>query len=66
MKVLARVLKSFDKPGLEISEIQRLQAVVATIRSYETMLANFMHYGEIKKRIVELEAKYTRHAREKA
>jgi hypothetical protein len=66
LKVLARVLKSFDKPGLEMSEIQRLQAVVATIRSYETMLAIFMHYREIEKRVVELEAKYARPAREKA
>ena len=66
LKVLARVLKSFDKPGLEMSEIQRLQAMVATIRSYETMLANFMRYREIEKRVVELEAKYARLAREKA
>jgi len=40
--------------------------MVATIRSYETMLANFMHYREIEKRVVELEAKYARLAREKA
>jgi len=66
LKVLARVLKSFDKPGLEMSEIQRLQPVVSTIRSYETMFANFMHYREIEKRVVELEAKYARLAREKA
>jgi hypothetical protein len=60
------VLKSFDKPGLEMSEIQRLQAMVAAIRSSETMLANFMHYREIEKRVVELEANYARPAREKA
>jgi len=66
LKVLARVLKAFDEPGLEMSEIQRLQAMVSTIRTYEGMLANYMRYREIEKRLVGLEAKYARLVREKA
>jgi len=66
LKVLARVLKAFDEPGLEMSEVQRLQAMVSTIRTYEGMLANYMHYREIEKRLVGLEAKYARLVREKA
>jgi len=66
LRVLARVLKAFDQPGLEMSEIQRLQAMVSTIRTYEGMLANYMRYREIEKRLVGLEAKYARLVREKA
>ncbi|MBE0519630.1 hypothetical protein IBX35_01115 [Candidatus Bathyarchaeota archaeon] len=66
LKVLARVLKAFDQPGLEMSEVQRLQAMVSTIRTYEGMLANYMRYREIEKRLVGLEAKYARLVREKA
>jgi len=66
LKVLARVLRAFDEPGLETSEIQRLQAMVSTIRTYEGMLANYMRYREIEKRLVGLEAKYARLVREKA
>ena len=66
LKVLARVLKAFDEPGLEMSEVQRLQAMVSTIRTYEGMLANYMRYREIEKRLVGLEAKYARLVREKA
>ena len=65
LKVLARVLKAFDEPGLEMSEVQRLQAMVSTIRTYEGMLANYMRYREIEKRLVGLEAKYARLVREK-
>jgi sulfite reductase beta subunit-like hemoprotein len=60
LKVLARVLKALDQPGLEMSEIQRLQAMVATIRTYEGMLADYVHYREIEKKLVEMEAKYAR------
>jgi len=66
LKVLARVLKVLDQPGLETSEVQRLQAMVSTIRTYESMLASYMRYREIEKRLVELEAKYVRLAGEKA
>ena len=40
LKVLARVLKVLDQPGLGTSEVQRLQAMVSTIRTYESMLAS--------------------------
>jgi hypothetical protein len=66
LEVLAKVLKALDQPGLEMSEIQRLQAMVATIRTYESMVANFVHYREIEKNMVKMEAKYVRLIKELA
>ena len=64
LKVLARVLKALDEPGLEMSEIQRLQAMVATIRTYKDMLADYVRYREIEKKLVEMEGKYARLVKE--
>jgi hypothetical protein len=57
-------LKSAAQSGLDNTKIQRLH-VVDTL-SNENLLANFIRYRDIEKRVVELEAKYTRLAREKA
>jgi len=66
LKVLTRVLKALDDPGLKMSEIQRLQAMVATIRTYKEMLADYVQYRNIEKKLVEMEAKYARIVKEKA
>ena len=66
LKVLTRVLKALDDPCLKMSEIQRLQAMVATIRTYKEMLADYVQYGNIEKKLVEMEAKYARIVKEKA
>ena len=60
LKILAAALKAAAEPGLDNTEIQRLQVVATLARTYETLLANFMRYREIEKRLVELEVKYAR------
>lgn len=60
LKILAAALKTAAEPGLDNTEIQRLQVVATLARTYENLLANFMRYREIEKRLVELEAKYAR------
>jgi hypothetical protein len=66
LKILAAALKTAAEPGLDNTEIQRLQVVATLARTYENLLANFMRYREIEKRLVELEAKYARLVKEKA
>ena len=58
LKILAAALEKAAEPGLDNTEIQRLQVVATLARTYENLLANFMRYREIEKRLVELEAKY--------
>lgn len=64
LKLLAIALKSASEPGLDMIEIQRLNTVATLARTYETLLARFMQYREIEKRLVELEAKYVRLAKQ--
>ena len=64
LKILAAALKSVAHSGLDNTKIQRLH-VVDTL-SNGNLLANFMRYRDIEKRLVESEAKYARLAREKA
>jgi len=66
LKILAGALHQAAEPGLDNMEIQRLNVVATLARTYENLLANFMRYREIEKRLVELEAKYARLARKKA
>jgi hypothetical protein len=65
LEILAAALKAAKKEGLDSIEIQRLNAVATLARTYENMFARFMQYREIEKRVVELEAKYERLAKEK-
>jgi hypothetical protein len=66
LKILAAALKAAAEPGLDNTEIQRLQVVATLARTYESLLANFMRYRDIEKRLVELEVKYARLAKQKA
>jgi hypothetical protein len=65
LEILAAALEKSVKPGLDSIEIQRLNAVSTLARTYENLFARFMQYREIEKRVVELEAKYARLAKEK-
>jgi len=65
LEILAAALKVAKKEGLDSIEIQRLNAVATLARTYENLFARFMQYREIEKRVVELEAKYERLAKEK-
>ena len=65
LEILAAALEKSVNPGLDSIEIQRLNAVSTLARTYENLFARFMQYKEIEKRVVELEAKYARLAKEK-
>jgi len=65
LEILAAALEKSVKPGLDSIEIQRLNAVSTLARTYENLFARFMQYREIEKRVVELEVKYARLAKEK-
>jgi len=65
LEILAAALKAAGEKGLDALEIQRLNAVATLARTYENLFARFMQYREIEKRVVELEAKYARLAKEK-
>jgi hypothetical protein len=65
LDILAAALEKSVKPGLDSIEIQRLNAVSTLARTYENLFARFIQYREIEKRVVELEAKYARLAKEK-
>ena len=65
LEILAAALEKSVKPGLDSIEIQRLNAVSTLARTYENLFARFMQYREIEKRVIELEAKYARLAKEK-
>jgi len=65
LEILAAALKAAKKEGLDAIEIQRLNVVATLARTYENLFARFMQYREIEKRVVGLEAKYARLAKEK-
>jgi hypothetical protein len=65
LEILAAALKAAGEKGLDSLEIQRLNVVATLARAYENLFARFMQYREIEKRLVELEAKYERLAKEK-
>jgi hypothetical protein len=64
LKILAAALKGTAQSGLDNTKIQSLHVV--DILSNENLLANLMRYRDIEKRVVKLETKYARLAREKA
>jgi len=66
LEILAAALKASGESGLDAIEIQRLNVVATLARTYENLFARFMQYREIEKRVVELEAKYARLAKEES
>ena len=66
LEILSAALKAAKKEGLDSLEIQRLNVVATLARTYENLFARFMQYREIEKRLVELDAKYVRLAKEKS
>ncbi|WGM90174.1 MAG: hypothetical protein NUK63_03400 [Candidatus Bathyarchaeum tardum] len=60
LKVLAKVIKALDEPGLGMAEVQRLQAMITGIRTYKSLLADYVNYREIEKKLLELDAKYAK------
>jgi hypothetical protein len=53
LKILAAALKGVAQSGLDNTKIQRLHVVDTLSRTWENLLANFMRYRDIEKRLVE-------------
>jgi len=66
LELLSAALQKAAEEGLDNIEIQRLNTVATLARTYENLFARFMQYREIEKRVVELEAKYARLAKEES
>jgi len=64
LKMLAGALKTSAQPGLSYIEVDRLKVIATIARTYEHLLANYVHYREIETKLVELEQKYAQLAKE--
>lgn len=60
LKVLAGALEKAKQPNLNRTEIQRLNAIVNLVHTYQDLLADYIDYRVIERKLVELEAKYAR------
>jgi len=64
LKMLAGALKAATQPGLTNIEVDRLQVVATIARTYDHLLANYVHYREIETKLTELEQKYAQLTKE--
>jgi hypothetical protein len=55
LKMLAGALKASVKPGLNRLDVQRLQTVANISKMYKELLADYVHYREVEKRLEEVE-----------
>ena len=55
LKMMAGALKTAVKPGLDKVEVQRLQAVATIAKTYKELLADYINYREIEKKLKEME-----------
>jgi len=55
LKMLAGALKASVKPGLNRLDVQRLQTVANISKMYKELLADYIHYREVEKRLEEVE-----------
>jgi hypothetical protein len=55
LKMLAGALKASVKPGLNRLDIQRLEAVANISKMYKELLADYIHYRDIERKLKEME-----------
>jgi hypothetical protein len=55
LKMLAGALKASVKPGLNRLEVQRLEAVANISKTYKELLADYVHYREVERKMKEME-----------
>ncbi|MGB9960296.1 MAG: hypothetical protein ACPLKQ_07245 [Candidatus Bathyarchaeales archaeon] len=56
--LLAGALKKAAEPGLGKTELQRLSAIAALYKAYESGLEKYVDYRQIEAKLLELEKKY--------
>jgi hypothetical protein len=55
LKMLAGALKASIKPGLNRLEVQRLEAVANISKMYKELLADYVHYRDVERKLEEME-----------
>ena len=55
LKMLAGALKASIKPGLNRLEVQRLEAVANISKMYKELLADYIHYRDVERKLKEME-----------
>jgi hypothetical protein len=66
LKILAAALQTAKQPDLTRTEIQKLNAVVNLVRTYQELLAEYIDYRGIERKLLDMEAKYAQLAQEKS
>jgi hypothetical protein len=55
LKMLAGALKASIKPGLNRLDVQRLEAVASISKTYKDLLADYVHYRDVERKLKEME-----------
>ncbi len=55
LKTLAGALKASVKPGLNRLEVQRLDTVANISKTYKELLADYVHYRDVERKLKEME-----------
>jgi len=58
LKKLAKAIDTACEPGLNKTEIQRLQVLATLAKTYKEGLADYINYREIEEKLNDMEAKY--------
>jgi hypothetical protein len=66
LKKLVAAMNALEEPGLSKTEILRLRTLIQTCNLYQMRIAEYIDYRGIERKLLELEAKYARLAREKS
>jgi signal transduction protein with GAF and PtsI domain len=55
LKMLAGALKASIKPGLNRLDVQRLEAVANISKTYKDLLADYVHYRDVERKLKVME-----------
>jgi hypothetical protein len=58
LKKLSAALTALETPGLDQSEVLRLRGIIAGVKIYKEIFADYLDYRGLEERLVELEEKY--------
>ncbi len=61
---MAAALELLQTRGLDRIEILRLRSIVTGVQVYQELLADFLGFAELERRLFELEAKYAELAKD--
>ena len=58
LKKLSAALSALETSGLDQSEVLRLRGIIAGVKIYKEIFADYLDYRGLEERLVELEGKY--------